>query len=1309
MTILPELQQRGLIADPNCSVPQVQLLSNGSYHVMVSAAGAGFSRWGNLALTRWRDDAVSDNLGSFCYVRDRDSGALWSTTYQPTLRPTDDYQADFSGGRARFTRNDDGIGIDTEIAVAAGDDVEVRRVRITNHSGRARTLELTSYAEVVLAPPATDAAHPAFNKLFVETAIDPQRQAVLCMHRPGTPDAAAPTMFHLLSSVHPLAAPPTYETDRLAFIGRGRDGANPQGPHSGLTGSAGVVIDPIVAIGCAVTIAPGQSVCIDWVTGISATREACLALVDRYRQPGAASQVLQAKPSAPPNAPPQAYAADLSAQMAASLLYANPSLRADAVTVAGNRLGQSALWAYAISGDLPILLLRVSGADQLQLARRLVVDHANWGWYGLAADLVIVCVGPQEAALAQQVVQLATECGRDDRISKPGGIFILQDGKLPPADFQLLQSVARVLLDDANGTLDQQLAGRAAIASTVLHAAPLVRTDASQASAPADGLEFFNGIGGFSADGREYVITLQPGQSTPAPWVNVLANPEFGTLISESGSAASWSENAQAFRLTPWNNDPVCDLNTEAFYLRDDESGHYWSATASPARGNGTYRTTHGFGYSSFEHSEDGIESELCVFVAIDAPVKYARVTLHNHSNRTRRLSVTGYLEWVLGDESAKTKMHVVTEFDAACGAIFASNAYITDFSGRSAFFAAGDAAGDDERSFGADRAAFIGRNGTLRAPAAMAQARLSGTDGATQDPCAAIRVAFELAAGASRVLVFRLGAHSSAEAARQLVAQTVGASAAQAALDKVRQFWERTLSTVQVKTPNRSFDIMSNGWLVYQTLACRLWARNAFYQSSGAFGFRDQLQDVMALVHAVPHEVRAHLLRCASRQFPEGDVQHWWHPPQGKGVRTMCSDDYLWLPLACCRYIACTGDVAVLDEVVPFIEGNLPQDGKDFYELPTVSAQSATLYQHCVRAIEHGLRFGAHGLPLMGSGDWNDGMNLVGIGGKGESVWLAFFLCKVLKDFGALALRREDRGFAARCDEQAMAIAQSIERSAWDGQWYLRAWFDDGSVLGSARNSECRIDSIAQSWSVISGVGDPHRASQAMDALEQHLMHADTALVQLFEPPFDQSEPSPGYIKGYLPGVRENGGQYTHAAVWAGIAFAEMGDARRAWQVYNMLAPINHAAAPAAMARYKTEPYVLASDVYAYAPHTGRGGWTWYTGAAGWMYRYSVESLLGLQVRGDQLQLVPCVPSDWDEFELRYRYRETTYAIYVRRTPGAPQLTLDGRLQAGLILTLADDGSEHRVDIFIGGAQQDRAVDPMTLSTVGEGKTHGK
>ncbi|MEO8347021.1 MAG: glycosyl hydrolase family 65 protein, partial [Betaproteobacteria bacterium] len=742
-------------------------------------------------------------------------------------------------------------------------------------------------------------------------------------------------------------------------------------------------------------------------------------------------------------------------------------------------------------------------------------------------------------------------------------------------------------------------------------------------------------------------------------------------------------ENAHEFRLTPWSNDPVGDPNTEAYYIRDEESGHFWSPTPLPSGGAAPYVTRHGFGYSVFEHSEEGIYSELSIFVAIEAPVKFAILKLHNRSGRARRLSATGYVEWVLGDERTKTRMHVITQRDSTSGALFARNPYNTDFAGRIAFF---DVDRVTDGSFCGDREEFLGRNGTLRNPAAMSQPRLSGAVGAALDPCAAIRVPFELADGQTREFVFRLGAGRSAEEARDLAIRWRGSAAAHGALVAVRQYWQHTLGAVQVETPDTSLNILTNGWLVYQILASRLWGRNAFYQSSGAFGFRDQLQDVMALIHAEPRLVREHLLRCASRQFPEGDVQHWWHPPTGRGVRTRCSDDYLWLPLAVCRYVQATGDTGVLDEPVHFLEGRaLKADEQSYYDLPTQSAEAAGLYEHCVRAIERGLRFGAHGLPLMGSGDWNDGMNLVGAGGKGESVWLGFFLCAVLAQFDELARLRNDLSFAQRCRTEAARLRQNIEQSSWDGAWYRRAYFDDGSPLGSASNSECRIDSIAQSWSVLSGADDVQHAHMAMDAVDAQLVCREGALVQLLDPPFDHSKPDPGYIKGYLRGVRENGGQYTHAAVWAAMAFAALGDAERAWKLFTMIDPVNHAKSAEAVAVYKTEPYVLASDVYAFAPHVGRGGWTWYTGSAGWMYQFIVESLLGLRLRADKLHFAPCLPANWTMFKLHYRYRETDYDISVLQisaTDGEPRVTLDGVERKDRTIPLVDDRRKHVVTV---------------------------
>jgi cellobiose phosphorylase len=979
------------------------------------------------------------------------------------------------------------------------------------------------------------------------------------------------------------------------------------------------------------------------------------------------------------------------------MLYADAAMRAPAAVLALNRQGQSGLWRFAISGDLPIMLLGVADLAQVDMARQLVQAHAYWRRQGLAADLVILLAADtaQASRLRAAVLHTIAASGQADLIDKPGGVFVLAAEGVGEEGRVLLQSVARIVLDARDGPLDKQLESRRARAGKTV---PARQTAAASPASPASPqaplqalreLAFDNGFGGFTPDGREYVITSSAARMTPLPWINVLANPSFGTLVSESGSASTWSENAQQFRLTPWSNDPVSDANTEAYYIRDEDSGRFWSPTLLPApsaQGSAApYVTRHGFGYSVFEHLADGIASELTMFVAIGAPIKFVLLELRNDSKRPRRLSVTGYLEWVLGDERVKTAMHVGTEVDAASGAMFARNPTNTDFTGRTAFFAA-DAEGSDPAAFGmcGDRRAFIGPCGSLRQPDAMTRPQLCGTVGLALDPCAAIRLAVELAVGQTRVLVFRIGAGTTTDEARQLVQRWRGPAAALGALAAVKQYWTHTLGAVQVQTPDRSLDILANGWLLYQTLSCRLWARTAFYQASGAYGFRDQLQDVMALVHAAPALVREHLLRSAARQFPEGDVQHWWHPPSGRGVRTRCSDDFLWLPLAAARYVQVTGDTGVLDEPVHFVEGPALKDGEvSDYGLPAPSLAAQPLYEHCRLAIEHGLRFGAHGLPLMGSGDWNDGMNLVGVEGKGESVWLGFFLCCVLTQFGELARRRTDDAFASRCSTESARLAAAIEASAWDGAWYRRAWFDDGSPLGTAGNAECRIDSIAQSWAVLSGAGAAARSRLAMDALDRMLVDRDAALIRLLAPPFDHSDPSPGYIQGYVRGVRENGGQYTHAAVWAATAFAALGDRPRAWELFGMLNPVQHAKSAHAIDIYKAEPYVLAGDVYALPPHAGRGGWSWYTGSAGWLYRFILESLLGLQVEADTLRLHPCLPPQWEGCTLSYRRRATLYRIQVLATAtdaASPEWTVDGSPCEGTDLQLIDDGKEHSV-----------------------------
>ena len=1287
-----------VFATPHTSTPEVQLLSNGRYHVMITNAGGGYSRWKDLAVTRWREDSTRDHWGTFCYVRDA-NGKFWSTAYQPALKRSDSYEAIFSESRAEFRCRKHDLDTHTEIAVSPEDDIELRRITITNRARKRRTIDLTSYAEGVLASPAADAQHPGFSNLFVQSEILRPRQAILCTRRPRSVDEPSPWMFHLMVVHGAETGETSYETDRSRFIGRGRTVADPQAMSNGakLSDSEGSVLDPIVAIRQRITLEPNASATVNMVTGAGESREVCLGLVDKYHDRRLADRVFDLAWTHSQVALQQINASEADAQLygglAGAILYVNASLRADPALVKNNRRGQSGLWGYSISGDLPIVLLKIRESANTELVRQLVQAHAYWRRRGLKVDLVIWNEDHSgyRQVLNDQIMSLIAASGETNVTDRPGGIFVRLTDQIADEDRILVQTVARVVVTDVLGDLAEQLGQRRQ--GVRIYPPPAVRgqhvrpaSSSTEVAVPRTDLILRNGIGGFTPDGREYVITTRPGLVTPAPWVNVLANPQFGTVLSEGGSAYTFAENAHEFRLTPWENDPVSDTGGEALYLRDEESGRFWSPTPLPCQGptDEPTVTRHGFGYSVFEHSEGGIHTELCIYVDVNAPVKFSVLKVRNDSDRLRRLSATAYVEWVLGDDRAKTAPYVTTNADADTGALFAHNLYSMEFGSRVAFLDTDDRTG----TVTGDRTEFLGRNGTPRSPAALHREQLSGKLGATLDPCAAMQVPFELHPGQEREIIFRLGVGRGFEDAANLVHRHRGSAAARSALESVWQYWKHTLGAVQVETPDPALDVLANGWLVYQTLACRMWARSGSYQSGGAFGFRDQLQDAMALIHCEPRLLREQLLLCASHQFREGDVQHWWHPPTGRGVRTNCSDDYLWLPLATCRYALGTGDTGVLEEMVPFLDGRpVGAEEDSYYDLPRRSDEADTLYAHCTRAILRGLRFGSHGLPLIGSGDWNDGMNRVGAHGKGESVWLGFFLYDVLERFAELARLRGDLAFTERCQAEAASLRQNLENSGWDGQWYRRAYFDDGSPLGSASSPECQIDSIAQSWSVLSGAGDPERSRLAMDALDKRLVRRKDSLIQLLDPPFDKSNLEPGYIKGYVPGVRENGGQYTHAAIWAAMAFATQGDARRAWELLGMINPVNHGNSPEAIQTYKVEPYVVAADVYAVAPHTGRGGWTWYTGSAGWLYRLIVESLLGLRLDVDKLHLAPCMPQDWQAFTVHYRHRETPYHIHISRaaTPeGGVAVVLDGVEQRDSVIPLADDRREHNVDVKV-------------------------
>jgi len=1282
-----------IINTPLTRIPEVQLLSNGRYQVMIANSGAGYSRWKDLAVTRWREDPTKDDRGIFCYIKDVSSGNFWSNTYEPTLRTAKKYEVIFSQAHVEFRRVDHGIDTKTEIVISPEDDMEMRRVKITNTSAFSRVLEITSYAEVVMATQAADEAHPAFSNLFVETEILPEHTAVICTRRPRSEEEMPPWMFHLMNVRGAAIEATSYETARLPFIGRGRSLIHPQAMDiESLSGSQGAVLDPIMAIRYRIVIKSNHTATIDLIYGINETREACEALMNKYRDENLKSRAFELSWTHNQVLLRQINATEADAQLydqlASSLIYPNPAFRGEEAVIVNNFRGQSSLWSHSVSGDLPIVLLHMTEQENLELARQMIQAHAYWRLKGLSVDLVIWNEdhGSYRHLLQDHILGLVNADGGHQLYQKPGKIFVRSAEQISPEDRILFESVARVVIYDHKGTLLEQM-NHISLGKTPL---PFVQTVARQVEEPLDNLTlpdnlvFGNGTGGFTADGKEYKILTGKNRTTPAPWVNVIANRNIGAVISESGSAYTWCINAHEYRLTPWSNDPVTDAGGEAFYLRDEESGHFWSPMPFPVRGATPYIATHGFGYSNFQHDEQGISTEMCVFVDSDLAVKWTMLKIKNQSGRRRKLSATGYLEIVLGDVASRTGMHIVSEQDTESGALFFMNRYNTAFADRVSFFKVDEAGAV---AFTTDRLEFIGRNRNLQDPQAMYRKRLSGRTGAGMDPCAALQVVFELSDGAGKELVFILGSAPNKQEAAGLLGNVSGPRAAQLSLVRVKEYWKEMLGATQITTPDTALNIYGNGWLLYQTISSRLFGRSGFYQSGGAFGFRDQLQDVLALLYARPDLAREQILLHASRQFVEGDVQHWWHPPEGRGVRTHCSDDMLWLPYVVARYIKVTGDTAVLNTTVGYLESRLlhPEE-ESLYDLPASGNIGGTLFEHCVRAIRHGLRFGPHGLPLIGTGDWNDGMDKVGNKGIGESVWLAFFLYDVLRRFTDTANTYGDHLFAEMCKTEGASLRSRIESSGWDGGWYKRAYFDDGTPLGSRENKECSIDAVSQSWAVLSGAASDKRAVMAMASLEEKLVRKDLKLIQLLDPPFNSKELNPGYIKGYVPGVRENGGQYTHAAIWTLMAFAKLGQREKLWELLELIHPINHANDEESINVYKVEPYVMAADVYANESHKGMGGWTWYTGSAGWMYQFILDSLIGLDCQSDSLTFRPCFPTNWPSIQLTYRYGRAEYRITVFQLAddSASRWKLDALQGAGNTIKLADDGKIHFVEMHI-------------------------
>ena len=1277
---------------PDLLLPKAHILSNGNYSVMITDKGTGYSKNKIIAVTRWRADSTIDKYGMFLYLRNVETNDLWSSTYAPLNILPEQYEVTFTEDKATFSRMDGHIKTLTEVIVTSGDNAEIRRLSIKNFGDKPCEIEVTSYLEVVIATQASDLAHPVFSNLFVETRYIAEKRLILASRRPRSDTEKSMFMANTAIVDGELVGNVRFETDRSNVIGRGHNVKNPIiiEPGKQLLNTVGPVLDPVICIRVTVRIEPGATATISYVTAISDSDEILLGMIEKYRSPnsieGAFRLALASSQVETKYLGVKAEDVELYQNMISELLFISPRRMENSAWISKNTKGQSSLWRYGISGDYPIVFVVLNKMDRVKILNEVIKAREYWRLMDLHVDLVIL--SDEEQNYSQPLFNLVSDIVESSRASNgvksTKGIYILDKNKVLEDDIALLYAVASIVLTGDGRKMAEQITELQPddLPSNMQRIAPPSKY-VNETSAE-NKLNYFNGIGGFSEEGNEYVIRLEKGKNTPAPWINVIANPGFGFIVSESGSGYTWYGNSRENKLTPWSNDAITDNPGEIIYISDTDTGEVWSLTCLPIREDTHYTITHGFGYSVFEHVSHGIKQRLSQHVPIDDSIKLSIASIKNTTGKKRNLTLTYFIRPILGVTDQVNAMHIKTSIGDT-GTLRVENPYNEEYPGYICFI------DSSQKGFTVtgDRKEFFG-SGDVDSPECLSRVSLSGNVGIGYDPCAALQMKVALEPNESREIVFALGMASGIEGVEKLTEKYCDVKTAIESLVEVKDFWKNRLDSVQVVTPNVPMNLMLNGWLQYQVISCRLWARSAFYQSGGAYGFRDQLQDCLSVVQIWPQLVREQILRHASHQFLQGDVQHWWHEPKGSGTRTRISDDRLWLPYVTAEYIRVTGDSKILEEELAFLDDKILLESEDErYSIPEISENKATLYEHCLRAIKVSLNFGSHGLPLMGSGDWNDAMNNVGNRGSGESVWLAWFLASVLEMFSPICKMMGDDELVKEYAGIRLAIVEAVEKNAWDGNWYLRAYFDNGTPLGSTHNLDCRIDSISQSWSVISGAGKPERAVNAMNSMEEYLVSSEDGIIKLLKPPFDKGETEPGYIKGYIPGVRENGGQYTHAAAWAIIAFAKLGNGDKAWELFDLINPINHSNNLREYSRYKVEPYVMAADVYAVYPHIGRGGWSWYTGAAGWMYKAGLENIMGFSKKGKTIIIDPCIPKNWEGYSIKYKYNNSTYDIKVNNpqgiNKGVKKISVDGKVSASNQIKLVNDGKTHDVDVLMG------------------------
>ena len=1247
------------------------IIGNEKYVVAINQQGIGVSKFEENYINRFKKTDDYDQ-GIFFYIKDIETNDIWSATGEENC---DKCTIQFMPDKNQFEKTKNGIKTKLKITVDANEPVEIRRLKIKNDTEKEKIFEVTSYFEPVLSRKEQDYAHQAFNNLFLVYKYDEELDAIVVKRRAR--DIHQDKKVFLIAKMQTNCekiGETEFEINKEKFIGRNNLGlpimirnSNPLSKKDGLT------TEGIIALKNTVKVQPGEEVFVDLLLSVEYDKQTAIDNIKKYNITENITrefEIVKAKTEAEARyLEVKGKDIDIYQTIMSYVLFDNP-LRQN------QQLGykvyeQKDLWKYGISGDLPIITVTIKYVNDLYVIKQVIKAYEYLKIKNIKVELVIINEEnySYENYIRDEIESAILNSHLAYMKNIYGGIFVLSKSEMDIQDVNLIKFVSTIVIDSHLGTLEniiqdmeeEVLDNYRIVEKSEIKTMEEDTTKDVDILSNTQNVKYYNEYGAFSEDGKEYIIRTNNDNKVPTTWSHIMANEKFGTVVTESNGGYTWYKNSRLNRVTSWNNSSSVNIPSEAIYLKDLDNGRIWSPTAMPKPDDKNYNAIFGFGYAKYIHSSDDILQELEVFVPQDESVKINILTLKNNAPKKKKVKIVYYLKPVLGEDEIKSDGYIKLQYEENANVLIAKNLYKTEEFENIVYVSSSEKI----KSFTGNKKSFLGKGGITN-PSGLHRMALDNDNGLGKKTCMAIELEVEIESFSDKKISIVMGADDNIVNAKDIAYKYSKVQNCNMELSKTKNKWNELLGRVQINTPYESLNIMLNGWTMYQTIVSRLLGRSGFYQSGGAFGFRDQLQDAFATKYIDTQILYNQIIKHSKHQFIEGDVEHWWHEENNRGIRTKFSDDLLWLPFAVIQYISYTGDYNILKVKTPYLQGaELQQHEKEKYDKYLPGDVEETIYEHCKKAIDRACNFGENGLPKIGIGDWNDGFSNIGPEGKGESVWLGFFLYMILEGFVKISENKHDKKNATKYREIMDRLRNYLNNNGWDGRWYKRAFADNGDVYGSMENEECKIDSIAQSWSVISGVGEENKKISAMESLEKHLVDTENGIIKLLDPPFYKGKLEPGYIKAYLPGVRENGGQYTHAAIWAIIAEAMLGKGDKAVELYRMITPIEHSRTKEAANKYKVEPYVIAADVYSYQNLAGCGGWTWYTGSSSWYYLAGIQYLLGLNINHNIMTIRPCIPKEWEEYSIRFKFGESIYNIKVknpnRKNTGVERVILDG------------------------------------------------